>query len=145
MSAQGCQKQKEHAEITFRDYLGETVLDRLWNYFGETVRDILKNDLKDDFRRGFECGRYNTQVPFEQCCEVPYHNPKGFRSPHPNPEGTPRSSKVLRIPKGPPTPQRLLSHHFNTFLRLYYIFSEQIIILGNYFGETVRYVLKDDF
>ena len=47
-------KQKEHAEITFRDYLGETVLVILWNYFGETVRDILKDDLKDDFRRGFE-------------------------------------------------------------------------------------------
>ena len=47
-------KQKEHAEITFRDYLGETVLDRLWNYFGETVRDILKDDLKDDFRREFK-------------------------------------------------------------------------------------------
>ena len=43
-------KQKEHTEITFRDYLGETVLDSLWNYFGETVRDVdLKDDLKDDF------------------------------------------------------------------------------------------------
>ena len=48
---------KEHAEFAFRDYLGETVLDRLWNYFSETDRDI----LKEDFGRGFECGRYNTQ------------------------------------------------------------------------------------
>jgi hypothetical protein len=47
-------KQKEHAGITFRDYLGETALAILGNYFGETVRDILKDDLKDDFRRGFE-------------------------------------------------------------------------------------------
>jgi hypothetical protein len=47
-------KQKEHAEITFRDYLGETVLVIIGNYFGETVRDILKDDLKDNFRRGFK-------------------------------------------------------------------------------------------
>ena len=38
---------KEHAEFTFRDYLGETVLDRLWNYFGETDRDILKEDFEE--------------------------------------------------------------------------------------------------
>ena len=25
-------------------------------------------------------GRYNTQVLFEQCCEIPYHTPKGLRS-----------------------------------------------------------------
>ena len=54
MKAQRCQKQKEHAEITFRDYLGETVLDILGNYFGETVRDILKDDFRRCFRRGFE-------------------------------------------------------------------------------------------
>ena len=47
-------KQKELDEITFRDYLGDTVLAILGNYFGETVRDILKGDLKDDFRREFE-------------------------------------------------------------------------------------------
>ena len=45
---------KEHAEFTFRDYLGETVLDRLWNYFGETDRDILKEDFRKGFRREFE-------------------------------------------------------------------------------------------
>jgi len=34
--------------------LGETVLDRLWNYFGETDRDILKEDFRKGFRREFE-------------------------------------------------------------------------------------------
>ena len=38
-------KQREHAEITIRGYLGETVLDILLNYFVETVRDILKDDF----------------------------------------------------------------------------------------------------
>ena len=47
-------KQKEHAEITFRDYLGETVLAILWDYFGETVRDILKDDFRKGFRREFK-------------------------------------------------------------------------------------------
>ena len=52
-------------KLLLGDYLGETVLDSFWNYFGETVRDDdLKDDLKEDFKRGFECGRYNTQVPF---------------------------------------------------------------------------------
>ena len=37
-------------KLLLGDYLGETVLDSLWNYFGETVRDVdLKDDLKDDF------------------------------------------------------------------------------------------------
>jgi hypothetical protein len=54
VKAQRCQKQKELAEITFRGYLGETVLDILWNYFGETVRDILKDDFRKGFRREFE-------------------------------------------------------------------------------------------
>jgi len=57
-------KQKEHAEIPFRDNFGETVLAILWNYFGETARDILKGDFWRDFGGGFECGRYNTQVVF---------------------------------------------------------------------------------
>ena len=64
VTAQGFQKQKEDAEITFRDYLGETVLDILGNYFGETVRDILKDDFRKGFSRGFECGRYSKQVLF---------------------------------------------------------------------------------
>ena len=45
ISQRGDAKQKEHAEITFRDYLGETVLDILGNYFGETDRDILRDDF----------------------------------------------------------------------------------------------------
>ena len=82
----------EHAEIPFRDNFGETVLAILWNYFGETARDIIKYDFRRDFGREFECGRYNTQVSIEQCCEVLY----------PNPKGSPRYSKVLWASKGPP-------------------------------------------
>ena len=51
---------------------------------------ILEDDLEEDLRVKL-CGRYNTQVPFEQCREVPY----------PNPEGSPRSPKGPRRPKGP--------------------------------------------
>jgi hypothetical protein len=54
VTAQGCQKQKEHAEITFRDHLLVTVSDSLGNFFAETARDILKDDFRRCFRRGFE-------------------------------------------------------------------------------------------
>jgi hypothetical protein len=100
--------------ITFRDYLGETVLDRLWNYFGETVRDILKDDFWRDFGRGFECGRYNTQVSFEQCCEVLYPNPKGSDPSTPTPKeatglqrstGLPKGPRLSRFPQTPPGPK----------------------------------------
>ena len=47
-------KQKEHAEIPFGDNFGETVLANLWNYYDETVRDILKEDFRKGFRREFE-------------------------------------------------------------------------------------------
>ena len=64
VTAQGCQNNRNTQKLLLGDYLGETGLNILRNYFGETVRDILKDDLKDDFRRGFECGCYNTQVVF---------------------------------------------------------------------------------
>jgi len=44
---------------------------------------ILEEDLRVKL-----CGRYHTQVPFEQCCEVPLPQPQRAPIPHPNPEGT---------------------------------------------------------
>jgi hypothetical protein len=34
---------------------------------------ILEDDLEDDLMVKL-CGCYNTQVLFEQCCEIPYPN-----------------------------------------------------------------------
>ena len=107
-------KQKEHAEVTIRGYLGETVLDilgiisvkQLETFSKKILEDVLEEDLRVKL-----CGRYNTQVVFEQCREVPYPYPKGHRSPTPTPKKAPgpqRSPGLPKdhlVPKSPPDPE----------------------------------------
>ena len=69
-------------------------------------------------------------LPQPQRAPIPIPQPQRARAPAPQPQGSPPAPKGPGPPNAsPPGPQRVPAPFFNTFLRRYYIFSEQVIFL----------------